>query len=97
VYVDEAKIAALGLKIKHGCCYHGLAFNVDMDLTPYDFINPCGYAGLQVTQARDLGISVSLEQLQRELAHHLSNGLQQHFAQQNRNDNTPLLSPAHTC
>lgn len=49
-----AKIAALGLRIRRGCCYHGLALNIDMDLTPYSAINPCGYAGLEVTQLRDL-------------------------------------------
>ena len=56
VYVDGAKIAALGLRVKHGCTYHGLAFNVDMDLTPFAAINPCGYAGMRVTQCRDLGV-----------------------------------------
>ena len=56
VYVGEAKIAALGLRIRNGCCYHGLALNVDMDLSPFRAINPCGYAGLDVTQMRDLGI-----------------------------------------
>ena len=56
VYVEGAKIAALGLRVKHGCTYHGLALNVDMDLSPFVAINPCGYAGLRVTQARDLGI-----------------------------------------
>ena len=56
VYVNGAKIAALGLRVKHGCTYHGLALNVDMDLRPFAAINPCGYAGLQVTQASDLGI-----------------------------------------
>ena len=50
VYVGEAKIAALGLKIKNGCCYHGLSLNVDMDLIPFSAINPCGYEGLAVTQ-----------------------------------------------
>ncbi|GAB1391861.1 lipoyl(octanoyl) transferase LipB [Rhodocyclaceae bacterium] len=50
VYVGGAKIAALGLKVKNGCCYHGLALNVDMDLTPFAAINPCGYAGMAVTQ-----------------------------------------------
>lgn len=50
VYVDGAKIAALGLKIKNGCCYHGLAINVAMDLAPFAAINPCGYAGMAVTQ-----------------------------------------------
>ena len=56
IYVDGAKIAALGLRVKHGCTYHGLALNVDMDLRPFAAINPCGYAGMRVTQARDLGI-----------------------------------------
>jgi lipoyl(octanoyl) transferase len=53
VYVAGAKIAALGLRVKNGCTYHGLSLNVDMDLTPYQAINPCGYAGMQVTQMRD--------------------------------------------
>ena len=78
VYVDDAKIASLGLKIKNGCCYHGLAFNVDMDLTPFANINPCGYAGLRVTQARDLGIMTPLEALQQQLAQNLITLLQQH-------------------
>jgi lipoyl(octanoyl) transferase len=69
--VGDAKIAALGLKIKNGCCYHGLSFNVDMDLTPFSYINPCGYAGLRVTQARDLGITTGADELQRQLAQHL--------------------------
>ncbi len=54
VYVGNAKIAALGLRIKHGCSYHGVSLNVDMDLAPYDAINPCGYEGMAVTQLRDL-------------------------------------------
>jgi lipoyl(octanoyl) transferase len=53
VYVAGAKIAALGLRVKNGCTYHGLSLNVDMDLTPYQAINPCGYTGMQVTQMRD--------------------------------------------
>jgi len=52
VYVGKAKIAALGLRIKHGCSYHGVSLNVDMDLAPYDAINPCGYEGMAVTQLR---------------------------------------------
>jgi lipoyl(octanoyl) transferase len=56
VYVDGSKVAALGLRIRKGCAYHGLSLNVDMDLSPFDAINPCGYPGLQVTQTRDLGI-----------------------------------------
>ncbi|TVP91598.1 MAG: lipoyl(octanoyl) transferase LipB [Pseudomonadaceae bacterium] len=54
VYVGAAKIASLGLRIRRGCSFHGLALNVDMDLEPFRRINPCGYAGLQMTQMRDL-------------------------------------------
>lgn len=71
VYVQAAKIAALGLRIKHGCSYHGLALNVDMDLTPFGLINPCGYAGLTVTQTRDLGISASVSQMEQALSQRL--------------------------
>ena len=78
VYVGDAKIAALGLKIKHSCCYHGLSFNIDMDLTPYDFINPCGYQGLRVTQLKDFGINVNIDELQALLAQNLIEGLQHH-------------------
>jgi lipoyl(octanoyl) transferase len=55
VYVGGAKIAALGLRVRGGCCYHGVALNVDMELAPFAAINPCGYAGMAVTQLRDLG------------------------------------------
>jgi lipoyl(octanoyl) transferase len=61
VYVDGAKIAALGLRVRRGCSYHGLSFNVDMDLEPFSRINPCGYAGMEVTQLRDLGVSADVE------------------------------------
>ena len=63
VYVDGAKIAALGLRVRHGCSYHGLAFNVDMDLEPFSRINPCGYQGLPVTQTREQGIALSLQEV----------------------------------
>lgn len=56
VYVGGAKIAALGLRVRNGCCYHGLAVNIDMDLAPFRVIDPCGYPGLAVTQARELGV-----------------------------------------
>jgi lipoyl(octanoyl) transferase len=59
VYVGAAKIAALGLRVKNGCCYHGLALNVDVNLEPFLAINPCGYAGLEVTHMRNLGITDS--------------------------------------
>jgi lipoyl(octanoyl) transferase len=55
VYVNGAKIAALGIRVRRGCTFHGLAFNVDMDLEPFHRINPCGFQGLQVTQVLDLG------------------------------------------
>lgn len=71
VYVNGAKIAALGLKIKNGCCYHGLALNVDMDLAPFAAINPCGYPGLRVTQTKDLGIADGLESLSAKLCEKL--------------------------
>ena len=75
VYVDGAKIAALGLRVRNGCCYHGLAFNVDMDLTPFHAIDPCGYPGLRVTQARALGVTASMAALGEELTRHLLLGL----------------------
>lgn len=71
VYVDGAKIAALGLRVKQGCTYHGLALNVDMDLSPFAAINPCGYAGMRVTQCRDLGLAGSRQELGRALGQHL--------------------------
>ncbi len=57
VYVDDAKIAALGIRVVRGRAYHGLALNVDMDLAPFSRIDPCGYPGLRVTQMKDLGCS----------------------------------------
>lgn len=64
----EAKIGALGLKVRNGCTYHGLALNVDMDLVPFAAINPCGYPGLAVTQMRDLGIAAGAADVGAELA-----------------------------
>lgn len=75
VYVNGAKIAALGLKIRKNYCYHGIALNVDMDLTPFSYINPCGYQGLQVTQTKDLGIADGLDILGRKLTDHLQQKL----------------------
>jgi len=60
VYVDEQKICSLGLKIKRGCSFHGLALNIDMDKEPFLRINPCGYQGLEITQLSDLGVSTDL-------------------------------------
>lgn len=64
VYVDHAKIAALGLRVKNGACYHGVSFNIDMDLSPFNRINPCGFAGMTVTDCRQLGIKLSMPEAQ---------------------------------
>ena len=77
VYVANEKIASLGLKIRNGYCYHGLAFNVNMDLAPFSCINPCGFSGLRVTQTRNLGINVPQSQLEKQLAENLLHLLQQ--------------------
>jgi lipoyl(octanoyl) transferase len=68
VYVDGAKIAALGLRVRHGCSFHGLALNVAMDLEPFRRIDPCGYPGLKVVQLADLSPGVDLDTAARELA-----------------------------
>jgi lipoyl(octanoyl) transferase len=67
VYVGGAKLASLGLRIRRGCCYHGLALNVAMDLEPFARINPCGYAGLAVTDLATLGIGLGTETAARRL------------------------------
>ncbi len=67
VYVNGAKVASLGLRVRRGCSYHGLALNVDMDLEPFNRINPCGYPGLAVTQLRDLGVADALETVGEKL------------------------------
>jgi lipoyl(octanoyl) transferase len=71
VYVAGAKIAALGLKVKSSGSYHGLSLNVDMDLRPFEAINPCGYPGLVVTRTRDVGIAADRETLTGSLARHV--------------------------
>ncbi|MEY2685913.1 MAG: hypothetical protein RL375_111 [Pseudomonadota bacterium] len=65
------KVAALGIKISRHCTYHGVALNVAMDLTPYDRINPCGYAGLATVDLATLGVAVGWEDVAARLAHHL--------------------------
>jgi lipoyl(octanoyl) transferase len=67
VYVEGAKIAALGIRVARGRAYHGLALNVDMDLSPFSAIDPCGYPGLAVTQTKDLGFSQSPSQMGNDL------------------------------
>jgi len=68
VYVDGAKIAALGIRVRQGRAYHGLSLNVDMDLSPFSAIDPCGYSGLEVTQLRALGIDGSVVSVGERLA-----------------------------
>jgi lipoyl(octanoyl) transferase len=72
VYVEGAKIAALGLRVRGGSCYHGVALNVDMDLAPFSDIDPCGYPGLKVTQTSALGVAGSAPQLGEALASGIS-------------------------
>ena len=62
VYVDGEKIAALGLRVRSGCCYHGLSLNVDMELRPFSRINPCGFVGLGVTSMKEQGLSVQVDE-----------------------------------
>ena len=75
IYVDGRKLASIGLRIRRGCSYHGLAFNVAMDLSPFSRINPCGYQGLQVIDLKSLGINASVEQIAHQLAPHLLRAL----------------------
>jgi lipoyl(octanoyl) transferase len=66
VYVDERKIASLGLRVKRGACYHGVSLNIDMDLTPFSYINPCGYAGMEVIDMRSLGIDITMTEAKQQ-------------------------------
>lgn len=76
VYVDGKKIASLGLRVRKGCSFHGLALNVNMDLSPFQRINPCGYQGLEMIQTIDLQGPASVEQAGNSLVKHLSELLQ---------------------
>jgi len=71
VYVNDQKIAALGLRISKGCTTHGLSINVNMDLEVFKRINPCGYKGLKITQCKDIGIDKSMPQIANQLVRHL--------------------------
>ncbi|MCU7804827.1 MAG: lipoyl(octanoyl) transferase LipB [Candidatus Thiodiazotropha sp. (ex Lucinoma borealis)] len=75
VYIEECKVASLGLRVRRGCCFHGLSLNVDMDLDPFKRINPCGYPGLKVTQLADQKVTTDIPTLGRELSHHLAHSL----------------------
>jgi len=68
VYIAHQKIGSVGLRIRRGCAYHGLALNIAMDLEPYSRINPCGYAGLEMTQLSAVGIHASVKQIGMQLS-----------------------------
>ena len=72
VYVDNKKIASLGLRVRKGCSFHGLALNVNMDLTPFLRINPCGYAGLEMIQSAQISDLTTVEQAGKVLVKHMS-------------------------
>lgn len=76
VYVNGAKVAALGIRVSRGCAFHGLALNVDMDLAPFAAIDPCGHPGLRVTQMRDLGYDLSVDAAGTRLAGLLASRLE---------------------
>lgn len=73
VYIDGAKISALGLRIRKGCSYHGLSLNVDMDLSPFSNIDPCGYKGLEVVSMAGLGLKMDIKQIEIKLLRYVSN------------------------
>lgn len=75
VYVFGAKVAAIGIRVQKGCTYHGFSVNVDMDLTPFGSIDPCGYADLRITQLKDVGISGGIDQVWRQLIERLTKRL----------------------
>lgn len=78
VYVDQKKIASLGLRLKNQCCYHGLSLNVDMDLSPFLAIDPCGYRGMEVTQLKNLGIQLPQDEVAAKLLKYLTDLLGNH-------------------
>ncbi|MFG1175053.1 lipoyl(octanoyl) transferase LipB [Erwiniaceae bacterium CAU 1747] len=90
VYVDNRKICSLGLRIRNGCSFHGLALNIDMDLTPFLRINPCGYAGLEMTHIRALRPAVSLASVQPLLIDNFAHLLSMTDVQWSEGNNLPL-------
>ena len=75
VYVQDKKIASVGLRLKNQCCYHGLSLNVHMDLSPFNAIDPCGYKGLEVTQLKDLGVELPQTEIESKLLKYLTKSL----------------------
>ncbi len=68
VYVDGCKIASLGLRVKRGYCYHGLSLNIDMDLTPFSYINPCGLQDMEMIDLKSLGVSLTMEEAKQQFS-----------------------------
>ncbi|MCW8906939.1 MAG: lipoyl(octanoyl) transferase LipB [Sedimenticola sp.] len=87
VYVEGRKIASLGLRVRRGCSFHGLALNVDMDLEPFSRINPCGYPDLEVTQLKELAGAVSIDKVAEQLTDHILRRLGYNQDQQARHNN----------
>ncbi len=77
VYCGEAKIASLGLRVKLGACYHGLSLNIDMDMQPFADINPCGYAGMQMTDMKTLGVSTDMASVKQQFVSVFTSQMQQ--------------------
>lgn len=75
VYINDKKICSIGLRIRRGCAFHGLAFNVAMDLTPFSYINPCGFANLEMTQLSEYLDNVTIEKTMLDLTTHLMKNL----------------------
>ncbi len=93
VYVAGDKIAALGLRVKNGCSYHGLAINVDADLAPFGWINPCGYEGLKTIRMKDFGVDAGVEQVGEVLLGHLQRLLPPPSSDIGETDNAAAASP----
>jgi lipoyl(octanoyl) transferase len=93
VYVDGAKIASLGLRVRRGCSFHGLALNVSMDLEPFFRINPCGHAGMPMTQMREFRPEVSLGEVTESLVTELARTLNA-FTVEHRQDMPQLSEPS---
>jgi len=72
VYIDGAKIASLGLRVKRGACYHGLSFNVDMDLSPFSAINPCGYQGMKMIDLKTIGCDMTMAEVKQQFVNALT-------------------------
>lgn len=76
VYVDNAKIASIGLRVKNGCTYHGIALNVDLELKPFYGINPCGYKELKITQIKDFTSNISIEDAENKFCKHFQQDIE---------------------